>query len=96
MQQLTNTSQTLEMNGPRGLVWRPVPPEIFQEARELTAAGRTYEALLCAQDAYIATHGDMHGVGFRVVTREVTVTVLGALDLDSRALYTAAQNNSGA
>lgn len=96
MQQLTNTSATLEMNGPRGQVWRPAVHDIFQGARELTAAGRTYEALLCAQDAYVSAHGDMHGVEFRVVTREVTITVLGAVDLNSPAQLAAASDKAGA
>lgn len=96
MQQLTNTSQTLEMNGPRGQVWRPALHDMFQAARELTAAGRTYEALLCAQDVYISANGNMHGVEFRVVTREVTITVLGTVDLNSLAQLTAASDNSGA
>lgn len=95
MQQLTSTSQTLEMNGPRGQVWRPALPEMFQAARELAAAGRTYEALLCAQDAYVSANGNMHGVEFRVVTREVTITVLGTVDLNSLAQLAAANDKAG-
>ena len=95
MQQLTNISQSLEIRGPRDQPWRPLATEMFQEANRLTESGRTYEALLCAQDLYVSKHGDMHGVDFRVVTREVTVSILGAFDLKSLALYAASNNNSG-
>jgi len=79
VQELKSTSKTLEIHGPRGQIWRPASGDIFDQARQLTEVGRTYEALLTAQDAYIAKHGDMHEVDFRVVTREVTITVIGAM-----------------
>ncbi len=79
MQHLTTTTRTLEINGPRGQVWRPAQHDRYAEARALTEAGRSYEALLTAQDAYIAQYGNMHGVEFRVVTHEVTVSVLGII-----------------
>lgn len=78
MRQMSSTSCTLEQSGPRGLAWHPVDVESFREACHLAHAGRSYEALLLAQDLYIDKHGDMHEVDFRVVTKEVTVTFIGA------------------
>jgi hypothetical protein len=78
MQHLTTTTRSLEIRGPRRQPWRPVSHDRFQEARHLAEAGRSYEALLAAQDVYIRElGGNLHSVEFRVVTREVTVTVLG-------------------
>lgn len=82
MKQMTSTSCTLEQSGPRGIAWRPVDGEMFREAIHLAHAGRSYEALLSAQDVYITKHGQMHEVDFRVVTKEVTVTFLGAFGAD--------------
>jgi hypothetical protein len=94
MQQMKTTSQTLEMSGPRGQIWRPAIGDVFINANTLVAAGRTYEGLLAAQDAYVATHGDMHGVDFRVVTKELTVTFLGAFTPDKWEVQDTADNNS--
>lgn len=82
MREMRTTSCTLEQSGPRDMAWRPVDAELFKEASHLAHAGRSYEALLLAQDVYIAKHGDMHGVDFRVVTKDVTVTFLGAFGPD--------------
>lgn len=86
MNQMSSISCTLEQSGPRGQAWRHVDAELFREANHLAHVGRSYEALLLAQDVYIAKHGQMHEVDFRVVTREVTVTFLGAFDAEKVAL----------
>jgi hypothetical protein len=85
VRQMTCTNCTLEQSGPRGLAWHPIDGELFREAVHIARAGRSYEALLLAQDTYIAKYGDMHGVDFRVVTKEVTVSFLGAFGEDKAA-----------
>jgi hypothetical protein len=94
VKQMKTTSQTLEMSGPRGQIWRPAQGDIFTFALSLVAAGRTYEGLMAAQDAYVSAKGDMHGVDFRVVTKEVTVTFLGAFTPDMWEVQGAPTNNS--
>jgi hypothetical protein len=79
---MSSISCTLEQSGPRGLAWHPASREMMGEACRLAEAGRSYEALLLAQDLYIGKHGDMHGVDFRVVTKEVTVSFLGSFGED--------------
>jgi hypothetical protein len=82
---MSSSTCTLEQSGPRGMAWHPVSRDELQDACRLAEAGRSYEALLLAQDLYIAKHGDMHGVEFRVVTKEVTVSFLGAFGEDKVA-----------
>lgn len=85
MREMKSSSCTLEQSGPRGLAWHPAAREVLGEACQLAEAGRSYEALLLAQDLYVAKHGDMHGVDFRVVTKEVTVSFLGAFSAEMAA-----------
>ena len=83
MVEISHTSHVLEIAGPRGQIWRPAlqtSADLFREPQRLVMAGRFYEALEAAQDAYIAAHGDMHGVAFRVRSNTETLVGMGSPD----------------
>lgn len=83
MVEIHHTSHVLEIAGPRGQIWRPAlqtSGDLFREPQRLAMAGRLHEALEAAQDAYIAAHGDMHGVAFRVRSTTETLVGLGAAE----------------
>lgn len=84
MVEISHTSHVLEIAGPRGQIWRPAlqtsSGDLFREPQRLVMAGRFVEGLEAAQDAYIAAHGDMHGVAFRVRSNTETLVGLGAAD----------------
>ena len=81
MIQITRTTHVLEIAGPRGQIWRPalsVVGDLFRDAQGLAEQGNMASALRTAEDAYIAAHGDMHGVAFRVRSIAETLTGLGS------------------
>lgn len=66
---LAKTEHTLEIAGPRKQGWRPAGSahgELLREAVTLASLGRIAEAIERAEDLWIAQHGHMHGVSFRV------------------------------
>lgn len=73
----TTSEHTLEIRGPRNIAWRPaasVHSELLGEAIALAFHGRASEAIQKAEDLWIAKHGDMHGIGFRVRTTQTILT----------------------
>lgn len=80
MRQTSETSHVLEIYGPRNQAFRPVSTDIYPELKQaqcLAWDGLIMGAICAAQEAYIAKHGEMHGIRFRVTTKVVTHSFLG-------------------
>lgn len=75
MHTITHEESVLEQYGPRDISWRRASDTCLSEAQQLVYFGRHKEALNIAQDAWIAAHGEMHGIRFRV--RSVTTAIHG-------------------
>lgn len=88
---IVTSSSTLEIAGPRRITWRPASDPMFEQARRELEIG-TERAIRAAEDAYIARHGDMHGVAFRV--RSVIETLSGTVPLDVLSNGVTQQNES--
>jgi len=80
MRQIVTTTHTLEIAGPRGQIWRPVSDKNFAAAARLAEQQSFTGAIQLAEDAYIAAHGDMHGVAFRVRSVSETLTGIGSIE----------------
>jgi hypothetical protein len=76
----TETSHELEyrntVSGP--FVWTPASIyRALRAAASIAANGNVTGAIEAAYDTWQKRHGNCHGVEFRVISRSVTVTVLG-------------------
>ena len=68
MRQVVITDHQLEMAGPRNIAYRPTIDEFLRPAARLAYQGNIAAALEAAEDAYVAKHGNMRGISFRVRT----------------------------
>lgn len=80
MRQIVTITHTLEIAGPRGQIWRPATDKHFAGAIQMSQQDNPVGALEAAQEAYVAAHGNMHGVSFRIRTVKEVLSGLGSAE----------------
>lgn len=67
--------ETREQRNGEWSIWHPAKAGMYREAYLMAQRGRLNEAIERAEIIRIENYGDMHGIDFRCVTKQRTVTL---------------------